>query len=353
MALVVPEGFLFRKDISNVRKFLFSKAKLQSDISLPQGTFLPYTGVKTSILYFTNAHEQNNQKEYWFFDVKNIGETLDNHKRKILGVNDLNKIDSSDIKLVDKQPELKPNMIEIGFRLIDMKHVKKNHYNLVGAAYREINKNNKYPYVALGDKKYFEIVSGGTPDTNNPDYWKDGNLNWATLIDLPDSNIVTRIAETQRKITDKGLKNSSAKLLPVGTIIVSTRATLGRIGIVVENSLATNQGFKNIIVIDQNILPEYVAYAIRAQKEKLEALASGTTFLEISKSNFETIEIPLPPLNVQKQLVESTLQQEREIKILQEKIKANKAHIDRRFHQVGQIDIESVNFDDLEDFNFL
>ncbi|AAY62228.1 Type I restriction-modification system methyltransferase subunit [Rickettsia felis URRWXCal2] len=64
MALVVPEGFLFRKDTSSVRQFLLSKAKLQLVISLPQSTFLPYTGVKTSILYFTDAHKPDKQKYY-------------------------------------------------------------------------------------------------------------------------------------------------------------------------------------------------------------------------------------------------------------------------------------------------
>ncbi|QWB87420.1 hypothetical protein JRD95_01495 [Rickettsia parkeri] len=75
MALVVPEGFLFRKDTAAVRQFLLSKAKLQLVISLPQGTFLPYTGVKTSILYFIDVHKPNNQKEYWFYEVKDIGVT--------------------------------------------------------------------------------------------------------------------------------------------------------------------------------------------------------------------------------------------------------------------------------------
>ncbi|KJV97967.1 N-6 DNA Methylase family protein [Rickettsia amblyommatis str. Darkwater] len=89
MALVLPEGFLFRKDTAAVRQFLLSKAKLQLVISLPQGTFLPY--IKTSILYFIDAHKPNNQKEYWFYEVKNIGVTLDNKKRKIIGINDLNR----------------------------------------------------------------------------------------------------------------------------------------------------------------------------------------------------------------------------------------------------------------------
>lgn len=120
MALVVPEGFLFRKAIANVREFLLSKAKLQSVISLPPGTFLPYTPVKTDILYFSDAHKPNSQHEYWFFDVKNIGVTLDSHQRKIKGMNDFNRINSSDIKRIDKEPSLKPNMLEIGFQLIDI-----------------------------------------------------------------------------------------------------------------------------------------------------------------------------------------------------------------------------------------
>lgn len=70
MALVVPEGFLFRRDTAAVRQFLLSKAKLQTVISLPQGTFLPYTGVKTSILYFTDAHKPNYQRYYWFYEKK-------------------------------------------------------------------------------------------------------------------------------------------------------------------------------------------------------------------------------------------------------------------------------------------
>jgi type I restriction enzyme M protein len=136
MAIVVPEGFLFRKDIADVRKFLLSKAKLQSVISLPKGTFLPYTGVKTAILYFTDAHKPTNQKNYWFFDAKNIGVTLDSRKRKIKGDNDLKKIESSDIKKADNNPDLQDNMLSMGFERVDLEKVKNNNYNLIGSFYR-------------------------------------------------------------------------------------------------------------------------------------------------------------------------------------------------------------------------
>jgi type I restriction enzyme M protein len=172
MALVVPEGFLFRKDIANVRKFLLSKAKLQSVISLPQGTFLPYTGVKTDILYFTDAHKPNNQKHYWFFEAKNIGVTLDNHKRKIKGDNDLKKIESSDIKKVDKKPDLQDNMLEIGFEIIDLDKVKNNDYNLVGSLYKESKNQSSYEKqqkVVEELDSYQKIIDGAKQIIDN---WK-------------------------------------------------------------------------------------------------------------------------------------------------------------------------------------
>lgn len=95
MALVVPEGFLFRNVEKYTRRFLLNNSNLEAVISLPQGTFLPYTAVKTSILYFVNAHNPQPQKEFWYYEAKNIGFSLDNHRRVIHGFNDLDMIKSS------------------------------------------------------------------------------------------------------------------------------------------------------------------------------------------------------------------------------------------------------------------
>lgn len=100
-----------------------------------------------------------------------------------------------------------------------------------------------------------------------------------------------------------GLEKSSAKLLPAGTVLVSTRATIGRVAIA-EYETATNQGFKNIIVLDDsNISNRFVAYMMTALTDRMVSLASGGTFKEISKSNFLTLSIPLPPLTIQEQIV--------------------------------------------------
>ena len=303
MALVVPEGFLFRKDLAKTREYLLNHCELQSIISLPQGVFLPYTGVKTDIIYATKVNKKikasDKKKEYWYFDVKSDGYTLDNHRRKLETPSDLSKYE--EYRKLDKDQA--ENMLKVGFESISLEKVRKNSYILVGSRYRDTKPlNSNYPMISLGNEQYFTICSGGTPSSNVPEYW-NGDIHWITLADIPEGNVVTELKDTERCISKDGLDNSNAKILPIGTVIVSTRATIGRIGIATIE-LATNQGFKNIIVNDTSkLLPKYVAYVLSAKVEEMKNLASGATFKEISKANFATIQIPVPPIERQRQIV--------------------------------------------------
>ena len=303
MALVVPEGFLFRKDLTKTREYLLDHCQLQSIISLPQGVFLPYTGVKTDIIYATKVNQKvkssEKKKTFWYFDVQSDGYTLDNHRRKLDSPSDLSKYEEYR-KLDEDQAN---DMLKVGFEVIPLSKVRQNSSNLVGSRYRtQTEKNTKYPLISLSDENYFQICSGGTPSSTVPEYW-NGDINWITLADLPADDFVTEIRTTQRTISEQGLNNSNAKLLPKNTVVVSTRATIGRVGIA-RTELATNQGFKNIIVRrPDEILPEYVAYILTSQTDFMMHLASGATFKEISKENFCTIQIPLLPIEQQRQLV--------------------------------------------------
>lgn len=303
MALVVPEGFLFRKDLTKTREYLLDHCQLQSIISLPQGVFLPYTGVKTDIIYATKVNQKVKssvrKKSFWYFDVKSDGYTLDNHRRKLDSPSDLSKYEEYR-KLDEDQAN---DMLKVGFEVIPLSKVRQNSSILVGSRYRtQTEKSTKYPLVSLRDENYFQICSGGTPSITVPEYW-NGDINWITLADLPADDFVTEIKTTQRTISEQGLNNSNAKLLPKNTVVVSTRATIGRVGIA-RTELATNQGFKNIIVRrPDEILPEYVAYILTSQTDFMMRLASGATFKEISKENFCTIQIPLLPIEQQRQLV--------------------------------------------------
>jgi len=159
-----------------------------------------------------------------------------------------------------------------------------------------------WPMVELGDATLFRVESGGTPRSDVAEYW-GGPIAWATLVDLPASDWVSEIRSTERTITDRGLSESSAKLLPVNSVIVSTRATIGRIAIS-RIPLSTNQGFKNVVVEDiTRAVPEYVAYALKNVVPTMEAWATGGTFKELSKSKFCQLRIPLPPIETQRAIV--------------------------------------------------
>ena len=119
------------------------------------------------------------------------------------------------------------------------------------------------------------------------------------MSDLPADDYLTEIYSSIRKITQAGLDNSSAKLLPADTVVVSTRATIGRVGIA-RVQLATNQGFKNVIVKDKSkVLPEFLALVMRTKGAEMEQLASGATFKEISKANLGSILVDLPSIDDQ------------------------------------------------------
>jgi type I restriction enzyme S subunit len=145
------------------------------------------------------------------------------------------------------------------------------------------------------------IVSGGTPDTSKPEYW-DGEISWCTPTDITSLKGARYIRNTTRRITEAGLKNSSASVLPTQSLVVCTRATIGDCAINIS-PLTTNQGFKAIIP-NQNWSVEFLYYLMVSMKKKLTKLSSGSTFLELSKRAFENIDIQSPPLFEQKKIAE-------------------------------------------------
>jgi type I restriction enzyme M protein len=153
--------------------------------------------------------------------------------------------------------------------------------------------------IELGD--IGEIISGGTPNSKIDDYW-NGDIEWLTLVDLPSNEPISYIKTSKRKITRLGFEKSSAKIIPINSVIVSTRATIGRVGIN-EIEVTTNQGFKSIAINQKKNIPEYIAIQIYLLRNYLKSIATGGTFGEISKSNFEKIKIPIPSIEIQNDIV--------------------------------------------------
>jgi type I restriction enzyme S subunit len=144
-----------------------------------------------------------------------------------------------------------------------------------------------------------DIVAGGTPSTKDDSNF-GGNIGWLTPADLSGFR-GKYMKRGKRNLSDKGLKKSSAILLPVGSVLFSSRAPIGYVAIA-ANPLATNQGFKNLVPAE-GIFSEYVFYYLKGNKTLADSYASGTTFRELSGKRFAQLPIPLPSTNEQKRIV--------------------------------------------------
>lgn len=144
------------------------------------------------------------------------------------------------------------------------------------------------------------IVGGGTPSTLNSAYW-NGDIQWFTPAEL--SNSKKYVSKSERTITERGLKESSAKLLPKGTVLLTTRASIG-ITAILENPASTNQGFQSLIA-KNNCCSEFLYYVIPLIKDEMLSRASGSTFAEISAKKLSTITFQLPPLPEQQRIAKA------------------------------------------------
>jgi type I restriction enzyme, S subunit len=148
-------------------------------------------------------------------------------------------------------------------------------------------------------KELGDIVSGATPSTKVRDYW-DGGVIWFAPSDLTGykQKFIARGAKT---LTEEGLANSSARIMPAGSVMFSSRAPVGYVAIT-SVPAATNQGFKSVVPYT-GIFNEYLYHYLRASKQMAEQRATGTTFKELSGAAFGVLPAPLPPTNEQRRIV--------------------------------------------------
>lgn len=154
-------------------------------------------------------------------------------------------------------------------------------------------------WVELG--KITSVQSGGTPSTSHDEYYEGGDIPWISPADLSGYNDIY-ISNGNKFITKLGLEKSSAKLLPKDTVCLSSRAPIGYVAIA-ANALCTNQGFKSYLP-SKSFNPRYLYWYLKANKDMLESMASGTTFLELSGTKAGQVVFPIAPLAEQQRIVE-------------------------------------------------
>ena len=146
-----------------------------------------------------------------------------------------------------------------------------------------------------------KIVGGGTPSKNNPDYWTNGTILWATPTEFT-KNKSNYISSTILKITDEALQDSSAVLLQPNTVIMSSRATIGECKINII-PMTTNQGFISF-ECNPKLNNLFLLYTINQHKSRIIKVSSGSTFLEVSRTTMRNFKIPLPPLKEQEKIAD-------------------------------------------------
>ena len=297
--IIVPEGIVFQSQTAykQLRKMLVEDY-LMAVVSLPAGIFNPYSGVKTSILILDTAQARR-ANHVGFFKVENDGFDLGAQRRSIER-NDLPQVQT---ELCEYLRRLRENQTLDDFQpvsgiVVEKEKIAENgEYNLSGERYRATKYpgSGTWPMVALDDVCK-TVLSGGTPSTKQEEYWK-GNIPWITSADI--CNIKT--AEPRRFITQEAIVNSATNLIPKGNVIVVTRVELGKL---FTNSfdVCISQDSQGLI-LSEGIDANYLAYVLKPRVEEFKNISQGSTIQGVTKKQLADIQIPLPPLSVQQEIV--------------------------------------------------
>ena len=192
---------------------------------------------------------------------------------------------ASFLTLIDKKIEKQKELVEL------LKKYKRGLLSAIFSQKLKFKDDNGNDYPAWEEKRLGDIckiVGGGTPDTNNVKYWGD-DINWFTP-----TEIIKKYADSSnRKISRLGLLKSSAKILPIGTVLLTTRATLGEMSIL-SIEATTNQGFQSLIPVKDEVSSEFIYYCQPIIKHFCYKYANGSTFLEISKQTLAKLKLMIP-----------------------------------------------------------
>lgn len=161
------------------------------------------------------------------------------------------------------------------------------------------------------------VKSGGTPSTHNKDFW-DGEISWCTPTDITALDGRKYLEKTTRRITEAGVAKSAADLLPLGTVVMTSRATIGECA-VTTSEMTTNQGFKNFIC-GPELDNEFLFYLLGSLKDRFIALCSGSTFLEISTTQVRNFSVVVPEKTEQTAIATILSDMDEEIQALQQRL---------------------------------
>lgn len=201
--------------------------------------------------------------------------TLSNYEIEIPSVEEQNKI-IKELVLLDEKYENNCSLLSQLEDFIELTYIK----------YFE---RNDFTYINTHLSNLIDIITGGTPSTQNETYWKNGIYNWYTPTDITSCKTIVS-NKSEKKISILGLANSGAKLIPANSILMTSRATIGQ-SIINNFEATTNQGILGLIPKDENISILHLFFWIKRNVNLISSISNGSTFKELYKKDFEKLSI--------------------------------------------------------------
>jgi type I restriction enzyme M protein len=330
-AIIVPNGIVATTQTAykQLRKYMVENS-LVAVISLPAGVFQPYSGVKTSIIILDKRLAKKSN-HILFLKVEGDGFDL-GAQRRPSEKNDLPlalEIFSAYKKALTKGVAFDVDQYS-DLSLMVEKNIVLENKDIVLNAERYVKikvSQTEFELVKIGD--IFKTSSGGTPLRNKQEYYENGIIPWLKSGEIAQGYI----HKAEEFITEEGLKNSSAKLFPINSVLIAMYgATAGQVGILKFES-TTNQAVCCIYPNDK-IIPEYLYYILKQQTSKFVELSGGGGQPNISQQIIKEFEIPLPPFETQQQIVTEIESYQKEIFELKEKIKRKEQKLKDKIDEV-------------------
>lgn len=298
--VIVPEGIVFQSAnaYKELRKKLVDENYLYAVVSLPSGIFQPYSGVKTSILFMDRQLAKKSDKVL-FVEIQNDGFDLGAQRRPI-DKNDLPK--ALDLinqwqNSINAQTEFSTDSKMI--TIVEKSKLAENEeYNLTASRYKVAQdfSNCKWDIVKVGD--ICETTSGGTPLKSREDFYYPQEIPWINSGEVRNGEIY----QANKYISRIGLEKSSAKIVPANSVLVAMYgATAGQVGLL-KIEASTNQAICSILP-NERFNPKFLYYVLSSKTNDLIEMSVGGAQPNISQGIIKNIEIPLPPLDVQEEIV--------------------------------------------------
>ena len=298
--IIVPEGIIFQSQnaYKQLRKMLVEEY-LVVVVSLPAGVFNPYSGVKTSILILDKSLAKKSNR-IAFFKIDNEGFGL-GAQRLPIDKDDLPQARAEVaeyMRLLRAEGSLDDFQPALGLLAEKEKIAANGEYNLSGERYREGTARASYfPTVPLGE--VCDLIGGATPSKKEESYWSNGSVKWISSKHIDRRGNVT----AYELISKKAVEETSTRVVPKGATIIITRVSIGKFAFA-DDDYAINQDLTALVSKDSKRLdPEFIRVVALHIATVVERNAEGIGVRGVTRNFLSELQIPLPPLEVQKEIV--------------------------------------------------